>query len=102
MQQWPTSHADAVAMLHDIDYLIANGDTQLTKEADDFAIRLSDGYYDLQSLSLKTGLSIRKFFNLGFSKNGNPKLGKYLKQYVKFKYSKRYMDEFNINLEQWN
>jgi len=53
----PVTLADKVAMLHDVNYVIANGDPMLLKKADDIALSslpLSDPLYWVMRVGLKT------------------------------------------------
>jgi len=78
----PTSSTDEIAMIHDVNYLIATGDKQKLKQADNLAIDLAP--YNTQGIVMKAGLTLRKFLGLketeGInSKNTNIARGYYLK-----------------------
>lgn len=70
----PINQTDAAAMVHDINYILANGDaTDLTK-ADNIANNMSSG---LPGLLMEAGLGIRKLLNLYVGTTYHPKLLEY-------------------------
>jgi hypothetical protein len=76
----PTSQVDAVALKHDIDYLLS--DTPLkTTLADIRAIRESD--YSVEGLFMKAGLTGRAVLQLPFNQRPNVEVGQHLKAIVK-------------------
>jgi hypothetical protein len=58
----PKTYADAIALTHDINYLLATADPYLLAEADDIAI--NKARYDIQGIFLKIGLTMRKITHL--------------------------------------
>jgi len=67
----PSSYNDAIAMTHDINYLLATGDAGKLENADDIAIRLSD--HTPQGYVMKAGLELRKALGLKTSENQDRK-----------------------------
>jgi len=61
----PTSKTDALALLHDVQYLQAHGNSVKTYIADWKAINQAP--WDLQGLAMKTGLFARSYFDLPFN-----------------------------------
>lgn len=59
----PTTRADAVAMIHDIEYLIATNNESKLKRADKHAIDQAKGFTP-DVLLLKTGLTLRSSLHL--------------------------------------
>jgi len=81
----PTSQTDELAMVHDINYLIATGDKEKLKYADDLAI--DSAPYTTQGIVMKTGLTLRKFLGIkekeGINnRNVNIARGYYLKNKI--------------------
>jgi len=73
-------------MIHDIEYLIATGDSKALDAIDDHAIANAD--YSLQGITMKLGLQLRKQLNLKANENKNEaykyrRLGEKLLRYVK-------------------
>jgi hypothetical protein len=69
----PTSYVDALALTHDINYLIATGDAKKLELADNIAIKNSP-YFSLQGLTMKLGLSARKYLHLKENEGVNNKI----------------------------
>lgn len=80
----PINKTDASAMLHDIDYLRFSGDDEALSMADTQAI--SNFEYTPAGILGKTGLFLRKSFNLPFTPTDNHfrnrKLGEQLRKKV--------------------
>jgi len=69
-------------MVHDVNYLIATGDKNKMRQADNNAIKSAP--YNTQGILMKTGLTLRKFLGLKETegidnKNVNIARGYYLK-----------------------
>jgi len=75
----PKSYHDALALMHDIDYLEYGSANKLEVAlADDQAINNSN--YSLQGILMQMGLSIRKFLDLPFAGKANPEAAEYLRK----------------------
>lgn len=59
----PTNKADAVAMIHDIEYLIATNNKNLLARADKHAVEQASGFHP-DVLALKAALTLRSQMNL--------------------------------------
>jgi len=75
----PVSYVDAVALTHDINYLLGK---EYMKEADDIAIGKSD--YTPPGLIMNIGLRTRKLFNLNFAGKSDIQTYQSLKNFVLF------------------
>jgi hypothetical protein len=100
--QLPTSKTDALALKHDVDYLLANGNELKTKIADWNAISSTD--MSLQSSVMRVGLGLRSLLSLPFNQrqDGNELKGQFLKQYIKHSplYQQRFK-ELKVDLLNW-
>ncbi len=81
----PTSYTDSIALVHDINYLIATGSHVKLKYADDLAIKKAQT--DFPGLTMKIGLTLRKMLHLKESENVDNRqqminTGRYLKNLV--------------------
>jgi len=98
----PKTHTDCVALKHDIDYLIANGDEMLTSLADLAAVTQTSS--SIEGWLMRIGLSIRTLFHLPFNRrrDGNTAIGLSLKSYVKDSIQYQLIfDNFGVNLKNW-
>lgn len=98
----PTSRTDALALKHDVDYLIGSGDDYITYIADKRAIEQAD--FSLQGSSMKAGLIARSVLNLPFNRRqvGAPEAGLFVKDMVKQSpYYQRNFKRFGVNLVDW-
>jgi hypothetical protein len=97
----PKSHSDALALMHDIDYLIDGGDEDKIVAADQRAID-SAKFYTLEGVAMKLGLTIRSWLHLKIHDNKFTAIGNLLKMYVK--QSKLYATTFSllgVDLQGW-
>lgn len=83
----PVNRADAIAVVHDIEYLISTNSKQQTSRADQHAIAMAG--YSAPELILTTGLTLRNYFDLPFNLDNSTvhsqqkrALGEKLKGYV--------------------
>jgi len=83
----PTSRTDALALVHDIEYMIGTSIPKELDKADDQAIANSD--YSLSGMIMKAGLSIRKALQLKMANRNTleetheqQRIGLYLKNKV--------------------
>lgn len=82
----PVSRADAIALIHDIDYLIATNSSTRTSQADKHAMSQAD--FDLPGVVLTAGLGIRNYLDLPFNTTAPNEAfrkvvqGEQLKEYV--------------------
>lgn len=76
----PKSRTDAVALMHDVDYMI-DGSAWESMKSDMKAIRDSD--FSLEGLTMKAGLAYRSIFLRNWFYGGDPEEGEELKQIVK-------------------
>ena len=58
----PVNYMDRIAMIHDVNYLLANGVSHLMDIADNIAISKAD--ISFAGFILKSGLNIRKYLKL--------------------------------------
>jgi len=98
----PVSKIDAIALKHDVDYLIGSGDKIATYKADNYALKQAD--YSLQGALMKTGLIARSVFNLPFNryKPNAQEVGLLVKQDVKQSpYYQRNFKRLGVDLVNW-
>ncbi len=76
----PVSRTDALALVHDVDYLLANND-QDAISADNRALAVADN--SAQGLAMKLGLSIRKSLFTSDFYGGSFRAGQILKRKIK-------------------
>jgi hypothetical protein len=96
----PLSHADCLALMHDVDYLIYGGNEDDIVAADQRAI--DSAQYTLEGVAMKLGLKFRSFFHLAIHETGLREVGELLKQYIKN--SKDYnssFKQFSVNISNW-
>jgi hypothetical protein len=100
----PTSATDAIALKHDVDYLIANDNYNEIVRADMRAITQSD--FGIQGLLMKLGLSTKLLLGYSFHSSNTPGLSKLIgmraKNYVKL--DEQYRNKFSelgVSLDDW-
>jgi hypothetical protein len=106
----PVSSTDAIALKHDIDYIIAAGNSEMATKFDNDAIEQAGN--SLEAIALKVGLTTRQWLGLDFAKT---KLGDYtypqqqfremgqkLKQQVKnnVKFVRKFQ-ELRVDIDSW-
>jgi hypothetical protein len=76
----PIDHDDALALIHDIEYLAYGGVPTAINHIDDHAI--NNARYTPGGMAMKIGLLFRKTFDLDLAQAGQNDVGFMLKQYV--------------------
>jgi len=77
----PSGVTDTIAMVHDINYLLADGDWRKELEADRIAIAKAS-YFDVGGILMKLGLSTKDLVGLQLSTQGSRAEGLLLKEHV--------------------
>lgn len=97
----PTSYTDALALVHDINYLIGTASSEKMAEADNIAIAHAS-FFSLQGLAMKIGLTFRKITHIKESEHLKDrieyvKIGKQLRDTVLYtKEWASFREKYNI------